>query len=982
MSNVTRILATVLLAAFSVGPVSAATVSNASATIAQNANAGATSGAVQGTVKDETGAPVSGATVIVRGATTYTSTTDAAGAFAIANINPGLYTVEISKAGFDAATEPDFAVAAGVSQTIAATIHARSFQNLRTIATVRATGRGVFNTTSASVNTVSAQTIRDEAAPQVMQVLNQTPGIVASLPQSTANAASPGAITFPNIRGALSFETASLIDGHPVSVGQYGDYVTSFLNGYSLGGIEVVKGPGANAPQVNYAIGGTVNFITREPSFKPDGDITLGVNNHGGTMSNFGFSGTYDRLGVVLDLATNDDPGAFNHYPAYYSIGGNQTWIGTTPVSFNDSASTVAGTQTNVYTNYGLVACCQNISGDYNNRSELVKLRYKFSDATTATMTYLGSQTDADQNANTSSQINGTFTPGTGGTYTGSIAAGSPLLVTALHPGTDHEINNEPIIEGDVRTLLGTGTLLGRFYSAGIHRLINQGGDNPSQPFTTLVNLWGTNCGGSTGCPATAANTFNGGLTPVTYYNYYRQAENDRMNGWSLEYAHPFGSEGRHMLTLAYDSNVSQTQSYSVSASTSLQSGAIVASPNFSVGIPDGSSQRFGTFLARGLFDINPKMNATLSLFSNTYRSTSVAACPSTGCLPDGSNATFQTTNRTHFDPRVGFEFRPTNDLAVRFAAGSAIAPPYLNLLSSPQGVVKYTSGNQFATQNVNAGGLLPETAFGYDLGASYRFKDKVTFLSGDVYTTTLYNHFISSTYNSGLTCTPSVNAACPATGVPIYYTGNVNLNLSRYQGLEVQLRRMPATGLGYALQGSLMRGYAYNLPPCFYSTTPSNCNALNTNVAIVPNVNFNGGTGFGPVQGQLPDGSGTVGFAKIGFSNQNIPYLMGYAELNYTLPNGAKFILGDTLYGKNNSLNRPPFGVANFTAKYPIQKDIDVQVSGYNVFNAYNGLFPVWNGPSVAIPLANGQLGATEANVIGPSTWRFLLTKHIGTQP
>jgi hypothetical protein len=48
-------------------------------------------------------------------------------------------------------------------------------------------------------------------------------------------------------------------------------------------------------------------------------------------------------------------------------------------------------------------------------------------------------------------------------------------------------------------------------------------------------------------------------------------------------------------------------------------------------------------------------------------------------------------------------------------------------------------------------------------------------------------------------------------------------------------------------------------------------------------------------------------------------------------------------------------------------------------VFNAHSGLFPTW-GAGVGIPLANGQIGATEANVVGPAQWRLVFTKHLGS--
>ncbi len=994
MSPLLRMLAATLVALFVVGPVSAATTSLfAPLQVAQNAGS-----VVSGNVADQTGAPLAKAHVELRGATTYSADTDAQGNFSIPDVNPGIYSVTITKAGYNLATQEFFAVTAGQPEMLSIRMQALNFQSLQTIAVVRTAGKGTFNTTPAAINTVTPQTLRDQATPQVYQVLNQTPGIVASLPQSSANEASPGAITFPNIRGALSFETASLIDGHPISVGSFGDYVSTFLSGFALGGIEVVKGPGADAPQVNYAIGGTVNFLTREPSYKPDGEFMAGISNFGGLLSNIGFSNTVGRLSFALNYSYETDDGGFRNYQAMFNPGPG-SFINGQKLGFNDGNLPIAGTDTNYFGKQGIVVCCQTINGGYSNYSALAKVRYQLSDATTATFTYFGTQTTADQNANTSSQTLAVFTPGTGGAYTGSIAAGSPITTTNLHPGTDTEVNSEPIVEGDLRTTLGNDTILGRYYSAGIHRLVNQGGPLVSTPQIFMVTAFGTNCGNTVGCPATAANTFNGQLVPMSSFNYFNQAENDALSGYSLEYSHPFGSNDNDTLTLSYDATSSTTQSYNIGANANATGTS--ATPSLSTTIPQGGGQIFSTALVRGSFRLNSKLSTTLSLYGNRYRSTYAARCGSGSgaafttatCAIDGSNAFFQTTTRSHFDPRLGVELRPSANLALRFSAGSSIAPPFLAELNQQTGLVNFTTGNTFATQTVNAGTLLPETAFGYDLGASYRFHDPATTVSIDGYSTTLWNHFISQLYNSGVTCDANTpvgsGTACPV-GTPIYYTSNVNLSNSRYQGIELQLRRQPAAGLGFTLQGATMRGYAYNLPACFYTTQIVNgvpdCAVFNKNVAIVPNVNFTGGTGGGQIAGQngvvYPGVNGNnpiAASASSGYSNQNIPYLMGYGELSYTLKNSARVAVGETLFGKNNSLNRPPFGVVNVSLRYPVAAGFDAEVAGSNVTNTYSGLFPVYGGASVGIPLANGQIGGTEGNVLGPASWRFVLIKHLG---
>ncbi len=193
MRNLTRILAAVIIAAFSVGPVSAATAPSAPVNVAQNAS----TATVQGTVKDDSGAPIAGVNVELRGPQTYTAISDAGGAFSVSGIAPGVYVLAASKPGYQSATESDFAVLGGQTQSVQVTIHAETFTSLRTIATVRSNGQASFNTSTAAVNVVSAQVFEDQGQPQVGRILNQIPGVQNTLPTSSANGSVPGAITVP-----------------------------------------------------------------------------------------------------------------------------------------------------------------------------------------------------------------------------------------------------------------------------------------------------------------------------------------------------------------------------------------------------------------------------------------------------------------------------------------------------------------------------------------------------------------------------------------------------------------------------------------------------------------------------------------------------------------------------------------------------------------------------------------------------------------
>jgi outer membrane receptor protein involved in Fe transport len=395
--------------------------------------------------------------------------------------------------------------------------------------------------------------------------------------------------------------------------------------------------------------------------------------------------------------------------------------------------------------------------------------------------------------------------------------------------------------------------------------------------------------------------------------------------------------------------------------------------------LPDGSKQLFNTFMLRGNFRVTQKLNVQLVNYLNSYQSTYPAANGPNGTCKSGISATciFDTTTHTHEDARASLEYRPTQSMAVRFSAGSAIAPPYLALLDAIPGLVTCQgTGCPYATQTVNAGTLKPETAFGYDLGADYRLPDGVTTFSGDLYMTNLFNHFISQTYPSGLTCNGAVQGGT-CNNAPIFYTSNVNLNNARFEGIELSLRRRPAVGFGYTLQGDLEKAYAYNLPPYFYCSKGVNqpaktkggtpgCIPANydQNLAIIAGQNFTGNA---------------IGSGFNGFSNTNIPYATGYGELNYHFHGGSYALLGATYFGKNNSMFVPPFVTLNAGVGAMFNNGMELQLTGTNLTNKYNGLWPNFGG-GLFVPLANGQMAASQANVLGPAVYHITLSKYFGS--
>lgn len=907
---------------------------------------------ISGIVSDNSGAPVAGAFVVLRGPQRYTAVTNEKGAFAFSNVTQGVYTLSVSKAGYNTAVQSDVVALTGQTQTLTVRIDRITFSSLQTIASVRAAGRGSINTSPASVSVVTTQAFIDQAQPQVTRVLNQIPGIQISFPSTSTNGASPGSITVPNIRAATSYETASLIDGHPISVGQYGDNVTSFLNSFMFGGVEVIKGPGADSPVVNNAIGGTTNFRTKDPTAAPLAEVLLGVDNRGGTLSNFSFSNTVGRFGFVVDIATNNDPSALNGKQIYYDPSGGSLYGGT--LDGNPAYTQVGNTATQIPTAYPLLACCYTLLGNFDQTAELLKGRYRFSPATSLTVSYLDSQTDSDQTGNTASLIEGQFTPGPG--YTGSLKPGPYMIASGasnFFPGAyNGEHNLEPIFQAELATTINDDSVLARFYHASILRYQYQGATN--NPDFNTAALYGTSSFVNNG---DIAATYNGQAQTIGYNDYYQEPELDKLSGGSFEYRHPLANGD---LTFSMDRTISQSSDYSV-----------FSGPFYSFNLPPGTGQTLTTYMLRGHFFIGRRLDLTVSNYLNTYRFTFPAGCD-TDCntfdpAVNGTGVTFGTSSLSHDDPRIALVYRPNTNSALRLSAGSSIAPPFLGLLSSVPSVPTY-SGGAFATEQQPNSNLKPETAFGWDLGADVRLPDHITVVSSDVYFTNLFNRFFQQSVDTGLVCGASIS--CSSSGpvpanTPILNQTNTNISNARFEGVELTVHRTPAVGFGYTLSGALQKGYYYNLPPYFYCSIPGPGCTMDQNLNVIAGENTNGVGIYIPGKGFSYNG------------NMRIPYSQGNAEISYAFRNGIYASFGETYYGYNNSLNEPAFGIGYATLRYPLNDHMALQLSGDNIFNAYPGIMPIYGG-GVAIPLADGSSAATIGNVLGPATYRLILSSRL----
>jgi len=610
-------------------------------------------GTIAGTVHAADGSPVAGATVTVAGPTTRTVTTGADGTYSVPGLPAGQYQLVVARGGFATAQDIVVTVVAGTSP-LDVTLQPASLTTLQRIGNIGTTSRATrLNTSPSAVIVVNSSTLQDRGQLQVQNTLEELPGVEL---QRFSSGGAPGANTNLAIRGADSYETQTLIDGHPVNGGSFGSFLIQFLNPLLLDDIEIGKGPGTFGNTIGSAVGGTANFRTPTITRNPTGQVSVGYDSFDGSSLGARYSQTIGRIGFLVGYARGETPGYFSDRP-----------ILSVTVDGNANATSIP----NGTVNMGIPA-----SETFNNKSEVAKLSYDFSPSTTLTLGYFGSHTFVDYTGTltTVEAVNIVGGPcaacgsnaGNSGMPTYNNPAFNGLVGHTVFASTNfdnlflgnYETDNQPIFTADLRSSLGPGTVLGRFYAGSINRLIS----DPAEANQILQ------CDDPT-CDFGIAQ--GNGDTSGPFY----QKELDILHGADFEYDLPVGDNA---YTFGFDSHGDRTTKCSGS------------DPLFrnNCSIPS-LLQTSTTVSLRGNLALGPKARLQLAnYFSNT------------------------TDVGKRYDPRLAFTFRPSSRLVLRAAAGSSYVAPFAGILPGISG----------RTLDITAPNLAPESSFGWDAGGDMGF--------------------------------------------------------------------------------------------------------------------------------------------------------------------------------------------------------------------------------------------------------------------
>ncbi len=247
---------------------------------------------VSGTITDsETGEPLVGATVLVKG-TTQGTVTNFDGKFSLKGLSDGSHDLVLTYIGY---TEQEMQVSVSGGKADLGTVElASSAIGLAAVNVIASVA--VDRKTPVAVSTIKAEQIETKLGNQEFpEILKSTPSIY-----TTKQGGGFGDARI-NVRGFSQENVALLING--LSVSGMEDNRVYWSNWAGLGDvtrtIQIQRGLGASRMAVS-SVGGTINIITKTTDQEKGGSVSSAIGNDG-----------YQKTGVTLSTGRTEDGWAF-----------------------------------------------------------------------------------------------------------------------------------------------------------------------------------------------------------------------------------------------------------------------------------------------------------------------------------------------------------------------------------------------------------------------------------------------------------------------------------------------------------------------------------------------------------------------------------------------------------------------------------------------------------------------------------------------
>jgi iron complex outermembrane receptor protein len=229
-----------------------------------------TTTSIRGTVVDERGAKVAGASVQLRprAGRVLAATTDHDGVFEFRNLNQGIYLLEIAAEGFSHFVSDSLDLTRGASESLNFQLEVAAVNE-----TVIVTATGTAQRTdevAKVISVIDSEQIDNKRELGLAEALRGTAGV------RIQQQGSPGALTSIRLRGQRTFDTAVLLDGLRVrDAGDINGSAASLitdLTPVAMERVEILRGSGSSIYGTN-AIGGVLNLVPEIGSGTPHFEI-------------------------------------------------------------------------------------------------------------------------------------------------------------------------------------------------------------------------------------------------------------------------------------------------------------------------------------------------------------------------------------------------------------------------------------------------------------------------------------------------------------------------------------------------------------------------------------------------------------------------------------------------------------------------------------------------------------------------------------
>src|SRR5882672_10064285 len=274
---------------------------------------------LNGVIRDNSGAVVAKATVVLRNVDTtieHATTSNDAGNYVFLNLTPGKYTLEISADGFSSKRIAEFILAVNQTATIDVTL---SVGSQKDVVTVVAEAEQLDVSTADLGTVISTKQVNDLPlnGRNFTQLLSLTPGVApVSVAQNAMNGRAGGfgapitvgsAFIFPAVNGQTNRSNFFLTDG----LNNFGTFQSTYSVPPIVDAIQEFKVVShADSAQFGSVLGGVINVVTKS-----------GTNEYHGTVWEYVRNTAFDARNTFLKKVT---PFRQNQFGASF---GGPVWI-------------------------------------------------------------------------------------------------------------------------------------------------------------------------------------------------------------------------------------------------------------------------------------------------------------------------------------------------------------------------------------------------------------------------------------------------------------------------------------------------------------------------------------------------------------------------------------------------------------------------------------------------------------------------------